>query len=791
MLTFLHKKNLFYTAIMGLFIWSSAVAVPSEMATNVEKIAACSYLPVTIAEIASENWSESARLKTEIITNGARALHAAVATYNHHGEGEEAITKYFAFWTIVHGFHAVHAGYKLAKLKDVEVKPQVSDDSAKDSTLHALKNGCRVLTSCAETAVALGIGCGAFDENFPRGYSPKKYVHNNEVFNVTLLDKNPFYAGLLSGLQCGTKILKVETKKERTVWSAALALNVLQMFADKKQRHDKVIGFCQDSIDRRQQIQPVARRLAEVPSVISPAGDQGQPVVLPVGSMENQKQPVAPRTHGKSVSGLAGAAAASAASVVVRPPDNSARRTVQRSMLQQLEDAQRRASHRETQRVENERRINDRIQQRIRAFSQLDPVAQQREFEQISRAYEVTLDDDDETSGDQAREIREVFIGCQRLIRGQAVAQNQEVVHGEAGDQQEVVDASNSAEDQQQAAEALSSEEIQRQEEAQLQELDDRVAEAKRREELQLQEAEIASRKLEVEIVRHQQLQQIVATFNQLDQAGQEQELAALREELDAVKNSDEQVNQDRASELTNIIPFLTGYVELNKIKNPKYEQKNLNRQHERALEQLVNRHNVAQVQEAQARRRVEATRKFEEYQRQAEVRQKKEEEVRRQEVAAAREREIEERRQRAAEFQARERAELEARREARELEQVLERVRIHEEQERQAEIRRRERRFFGLDQAAQEVALVVMRQELAAIPESNDPAQAQQRSELQHSIQACEFSMQPVPADAVCVLCTQEGVNRQLPCGHAFHDACISLWTKEHRACPICRHNV
>lgn len=42
----------------------------------------------------------------------------------------------------------------------------------------------------------------------------------------------------------------------------------------------------------------------------------------------------------------------------------------------------------------------------------------------------------------------------------------------------------------------------------------------------------------------------------------------------------------------------------------------------------------------------------------------------------------------------------------------------------------------------------------------------------------------------SVCLHIRSEGVVRELPCGHAFHDLCLRNWLKVKATCPICKRS-
>ncbi|XP_051113742.1 E3 ubiquitin-protein ligase MPSR1-like [Andrographis paniculata] len=45
------------------------------------------------------------------------------------------------------------------------------------------------------------------------------------------------------------------------------------------------------------------------------------------------------------------------------------------------------------------------------------------------------------------------------------------------------------------------------------------------------------------------------------------------------------------------------------------------------------------------------------------------------------------------------------------------------------------------------------------------------------------------------CVVCMEEFGNeetgKRIPCGHVFHEGCISDWLSLHNACPLCRRTL
>ena len=42
------------------------------------------------------------------------------------------------------------------------------------------------------------------------------------------------------------------------------------------------------------------------------------------------------------------------------------------------------------------------------------------------------------------------------------------------------------------------------------------------------------------------------------------------------------------------------------------------------------------------------------------------------------------------------------------------------------------------------------------------------------------------------CVVCLERiESGRKAPCGHVFHEACLSKWVEQTNACPICRRHV
>lgn len=45
------------------------------------------------------------------------------------------------------------------------------------------------------------------------------------------------------------------------------------------------------------------------------------------------------------------------------------------------------------------------------------------------------------------------------------------------------------------------------------------------------------------------------------------------------------------------------------------------------------------------------------------------------------------------------------------------------------------------------------------------------------------------------CTVCMEGfgsgGAAKQVPCGHVFHENCISQWLSIHNSCPLCRRNV
>ncbi|KAF9680535.1 hypothetical protein SADUNF_Sadunf06G0131500 [Salix dunnii] len=47
-------------------------------------------------------------------------------------------------------------------------------------------------------------------------------------------------------------------------------------------------------------------------------------------------------------------------------------------------------------------------------------------------------------------------------------------------------------------------------------------------------------------------------------------------------------------------------------------------------------------------------------------------------------------------------------------------------------------------------------------------------------------------PVDAVCAVC-MEGFQsgKKVPCGHVYHEACISSWLSYCHSCPLCRCDI
>ena len=50
-----------------------------------------------------------------------------------------------------------------------------------------------------------------------------------------------------------------------------------------------------------------------------------------------------------------------------------------------------------------------------------------------------------------------------------------------------------------------------------------------------------------------------------------------------------------------------------------------------------------------------------------------------------------------------------------------------------------------------------------------------------------------PCESDAHCPICLVdlEGEAMQMPCGHHFHDACLTKWLRSHNTCPVCRATI
>ena len=85
------------------------------------------------------------------------------------------------------------------------------------------------------------------------------------------------------------------------------------------------------------------------------------------------------------------------------------------------------------------------------------------------------------------------------------------------------------------------------------------------------------------------------------------------------------------------------------------------------------------------------------------------------------------------------------------------------------------------------------------AIPRPVQPAQRQRDVSMEQRRREIDINMFPtriVKDDSCdqCSICLEDyepdTTVRQLPCNHCFHTDCLIPWLKEHRTCPLCRHN-
>lgn len=48
-----------------------------------------------------------------------------------------------------------------------------------------------------------------------------------------------------------------------------------------------------------------------------------------------------------------------------------------------------------------------------------------------------------------------------------------------------------------------------------------------------------------------------------------------------------------------------------------------------------------------------------------------------------------------------------------------------------------------------------------------------------------------PIKTESCCICLSSIKNAYYLPCGHYFHDKCISKWLKYNNTCPVCRENI